>query len=92
MGQKERPGTDRERYKKIGFNCSKVYVRRRKHKIKTRYDLIEFENTEYSCKVSSSAFAVLLILLGCPLGNKTEKPYIVPEWILKAPLWQKRLF
>ncbi|MFH0791080.1 MAG: intein-containing RctB family protein [Candidatus Omnitrophota bacterium] len=77
---------------RTGFKCSRVYSRHRQHKIQTRYDLIEFENTETSCKSGSSAFAVLLIALGCPFGNKTEKPFSVPEWLFKAPLWQKRLF
>ena len=68
---------------KIGFKCSKVYSRKRSHKIKTRYDLVEFDNVEESCKVCSSAFAVLMILLGAPFGNKTETPFFVPQWLLK---------
>ncbi len=91
-GKKEDLELIRQDVGKVGFKCSKVYHRHRQHKIRTRYDLIEFENIENSCKVSSSAFAVLLILLGVPFGNKTDKPYLVPKWLFKAPLWQKRLF
>jgi tRNA-splicing ligase RtcB len=42
--------------------------------------------------VVSSSFAILLVLLGCPFGNKTEELFPVPKWIFKATLWQKRLF
>ncbi|PIQ89839.1 MAG: RNA-splicing ligase RtcB [Candidatus Omnitrophica bacterium CG11_big_fil_rev_8_21_14_0_20_42_13] len=77
---------------KIGFKCSKIYSRQRKHKIQTWYDLVEFENLENSCKVCSSAFAIMLVLLGVPFGNKTDTPYLMPKWLFRAPLWQKRLF
>jgi tRNA-splicing ligase RtcB len=30
--------------------------------------------------------------LGAPLGNKATQPYRVPEWLLRAPLWQQRLY
>lgn len=82
----------RKDIEEIGFTCSRVYRRRRAHKIQTRYDLFEFSNLEESCKVVSSAFALLLVALGCPFGNKSEKAFSVPKWLFKAPLWQKRLF
>ena len=76
----------------IGYNCSRVYSRKRDHKINTTYAQYEFTNQETSCKVVSSSFAILLISLGVPLGRKTSQDYSLPEWIFKAPLWQKRLF
>ncbi len=82
----------RKDVERVGFTCSRVYHRRRMHKINTPYDLVEFETLEESCKVVSSSFAILLVLLGCPFGNKTEQPFSVPKWLFKAPLWQKRLF
>ncbi len=91
-GKKEDLELIKKDIEKIGFKCSRIYQRSRHHRIKTRYDLVEFDNIEESCKVSSSAFAVLLILLGVPFGNKTDKSYSLPRWLFKAPLWQKRLF
>jgi len=76
----------------IGYNCSRVYRRKRHHKINTFYGQYEFSNEEASCKVMSSSFAILLVSLGAPLGRKTEQNYRLPSWIFKAPLWQKRLF
>jgi len=76
----------------IGYRCSRVYSRKRKQKIKTSYSVYEFERTDNSCKVSSSSFAILLVALGVPLGNKARQEYRIPQWLFKAPLWQKRLF
>lgn len=91
-GKKENLDLIRKDMEMVGFKCSRIYTRRRHHKIKTRYDLVEFDNIEESCKSTSSAFAILLILLGAPFGNKTEKSFSLPQWLFKAPLWQKRLF
>jgi len=76
----------------IGYNCSRVYHRKRDHKIDTLYGKCEFSNIETFCKVVSSSFAILLVGLGTPLGKKTNQDYYLPQWIIKALLWQKRLF
>lgn len=76
----------------LGFGCSNVYSRKRNHKIKTVYNTIEFEHEEHSISKGGTAFAVLLVALGVPYGVKTSQEYRIPRWILKAPLWQKRLF
>lgn len=75
-----------------GFKPSKMYSRDRKHKIKTFYGEFKFERTEHSIKVGSTAFATLLAALGEPQGNKAAQDFVLPNWLLKAPLWQKRLF
>jgi len=74
------------------FTVSQIYTRRRAHQIQTDYGLVKFEATNACCRVSSSAFAVLLALLGCPVGNKSLQDYEVPAWLFRAPRWQKRLF
>ena len=76
----------------IGFKCPSIYTRTRNHVINTNYDKIEFSAIENSCKVTSSSFAGLLIALGVPFGNKARQDFRIPEWIFRAPLWQKRLF
>ena len=77
---------------KTGFSCSKTYSRVRDHEINTVYAENTFRAETFSCKVSSSAFAALLVCLGTPLGDKTCQDFRVPCWLKKAPLWQKRLF
>ncbi|MBU4047155.1 RtcB family protein, partial [bacterium] len=56
----------------IGYNCSRIYRRKREHKINTPYAKYEFTNVETFCKVASSSFAILLVSLGVPLGRKTD--------------------
>ena len=74
------------------FTVSRVYTRRRRHRIQTDYGDVCFEASNDCCKVGSTTFAVLLALLGCPHGNKSIQDYAVPGWLWGAPLWQKRLF
>jgi tRNA-splicing ligase RtcB len=81
----------REDLKKIGFN-SQIYSRWRHCKIKTRYSLQKFDSEEFCLKATSNSFAFIMTGLGMPIGNKCRKPYKLPSWLVKAPLWQKRLF
>ncbi|MBU2523124.1 MAG: RtcB family protein [Nanoarchaeota archaeon] len=76
----------------LGFATQNIFKRNRNHKIKTYYGTKEFSFEETSLHKKSAAFAAILISLGCPYGSKTHQEYGVPKWILKAPLWQKRLF
>jgi len=71
---------------------SSIYTRSRSHRIKTDYGEVQCRATPHECRVTSSAFAVLLALLGCPVGNKSRQDYALPDWLLAASLWQKRLF
>ncbi|MBI3318026.1 MAG: RtcB family protein [Candidatus Omnitrophica bacterium] len=74
------------------FKISRIYSRRRNHRIQTDYGEVRFEATNDCCKATSSALAVLLAVLGCPVGNKSIQDYQLPAWLPKVPLWQKRLF
>lgn len=75
----------------LGLGC-KIYKRPRKHHINTRYGVSEFGTTEYSLHISSTAFSVLMVALGCPKGNKSATEYTVPGWLKNAVSWQKKLF
>jgi tRNA-splicing ligase RtcB len=76
----------------IGFTPSRVYIRERQHHITTAYGEYEFTHTEHSFKVSSTALAALLVALGAPFGKKAGQDYKLPAWLIRAPLWHKRLF
>jgi tRNA-splicing ligase RtcB len=76
---------------KVGIKTF-IYSRKRNHKINTFYKKYQFTYTEHSLNSRSSSFTLLLYLLGAPLGNKTNQKFCIPEWLWKAPLWQKRLF
>ena len=77
---------------KLGFKSSPIYSRERNHTITTLYRTYKFLRTEHSIRISSFSLAVLLVALGTPYGLKSHKPYRIPKWIFKCPLWQKRLF
>ena len=76
----------------LGFRALKVYSRPRTHRIETFYGKHEFSVTEHMTRCGSTALALLLAALGCPMGAKADQPYRVPAWIHRAPRWQKRLF
>ncbi len=77
---------------RLGFTPSPVRTRERRHMLQTPYRVYAFAARESSFTVSSSAFVALLACLGAPLGNKATQPYRVPEWLMRAPLWQQRLY
>jgi len=76
---------------KIGFN-SAIHIRKRQHSITTQYGKKSFASEEYALHVKSTPFAELMKQLGCPVGKKASQEYSVPNWIIKSPLWIKRLF
>ncbi|MEM3455151.1 MAG: intein-containing RctB family protein [Candidatus Micrarchaeia archaeon] len=90
-GKKEDLKSMQYEIQRLGFS-SKIYSRKRKHKISTKYGEVRFEFLEHSLRVSSRAFAALLAMLGAPVGNKAYQAFKLPTWITKSPKWQKRLF
>ncbi len=75
----------------LGFNTYS-YSRERKHNIKTKYSLVEFESIEHSVKVSGRSISSIMFFLGLPSGDKTVKEFLLPAWLMKSPKWIKRLF
>jgi len=76
---------------KIGFSA-KVYVRKRNHKIIDQYGTKLFTSENCELHTSSRALAKLLMALGMPTGRKPSTVFLVPNWIMAAPKWIKRLF
>jgi len=90
-GSKEDLETIKRDLNSIGFFVN-IYSRHRKHHMKTKYDEYEFERTEHFMHCNAGSLAVLLMLLGTPVGNKAIIDYNVPDWIMNSPKWHKRLF
>lgn len=76
----------------VGFTPSKVYPRERQHVIPTDYGEVHCATCETSFRVTGSAFAVLMIALGAPLGSKAKQDFHLPTWLKGAPRWQQRLY
>ncbi len=74
------------------FTCSRIYTRQRSHCIQTDYGEVRFEASNDCFRVSSTSFALLLALLGCPIGNRSLQDYELPKWLWEAPRWHQRLF
>jgi len=91
-GEREDLEAIRRDVEALGFTPSQVYSRHREHRLTTLYDTYEFEQEETSFKVVGSAFAVLLAVMGAPVGAKATQDFRVPPWLFKAPRWQQRLF
>ena len=77
---------------RIGFRATRIYSRRRHHVIKKGGGSYEFDYTESSFRISSTTFAAFLHALGLPVGNKAKQDFLLPSWLFRLPLWQKRLF
>lgn len=77
---------------RLGFKTSTINKRIRHHIIPREKYTSDFIFEECSIHKCSNALACLLIALGTPYGRKTEKKYNIPEWIMNAKSWQKRLF
>jgi len=77
---------------RLGFVPSRIYSRTRDHEIDTSYAKVQFTREEHSFKTTSSSLAALLWCMGVQPGNKTSQKYLLPEWVFKLRLWQKRLF
>ena len=91
-GKKEDLEEIQNNIRELGFKCPEIFERQRSYSINTYYGNSKFDFNETSIMKKSTAFAILLVALGVPYGKKVTKSYRVPKWILKAPLWQKRLF
>jgi len=90
-GSEEDLETMKEDLQRIGVN-SKIYSRKRKHKIQTRYQEVNFETTNHELHIHSKPFNELLEKAGMPLGNKTRQEVRVPKWIMNGTKVIKRLF
>lgn len=77
--------------RKIGFRV-KIYSRQKDHELTSEYGTWKFTRTEEYMRSSSKTLALLLHLLGTPIGQKAKQEYAIPKWIVCSPLWYKRLF
>ncbi|PIO01460.1 RNA-splicing ligase RtcB, partial [Candidatus Pacearchaeota archaeon CG09_land_8_20_14_0_10_30_9] len=77
--------------KEINVN-SNIYSRKRDHEIKTKYEIVKFNTTNYELHIHSKEFKESLKKMGMPLGNKTRQKINIPDWIKNSNRIVKRLF
>lgn len=76
---------------RLGFNVG-ILERTRNHQINTLYGTNKFTSTCAEIHIPAKEFCNLLLSAGMPLGKKTNREFVVPEWIINSPLWIQRLF
>ncbi len=76
-----------EDIRRLGYS-GRIYSRRRIHRFRGR----TFETVENMLKVSARSLVELLFAMGYPRGRKAESDFVLPAWLLRLPLWMKRLF
>jgi tRNA-splicing ligase RtcB len=72
----------------LGYTPSRIRSRKRTTVIDGKLAV----GTENSVSVSARSFAELLKALGAPAGKKVDSDFTVPDWLLRMPLWIKRLY
>ncbi|MEM2988451.1 MAG: intein-containing RctB family protein [Candidatus Bathyarchaeia archaeon] len=92
FGRREDLEDIRADVRRLGFTPSRIYSRRRRGRIRTKYGEKGFETEEFSFKVVGRSFPALLMALGVPNGSKARRDFLLPHWLFGLPLWQKRLF
>ncbi|MGP8330357.1 MAG: intein-containing RctB family protein [Methanosarcinaceae archaeon] len=75
---------------RLGFAPSRIYSRSLEQKTGTSHGKLNFTKEEHSFKTTSSSLAALLWCLGVH-PDRTSQRYLLPEWVFKLRLWQKRL-
>ena len=87
-GKKEDLLEIKEDLRRLGYSSSKVYNRitRLEYKGETR----QYKN--HCLMANTSSLLILFASLGVPIGRKVSQSYRIPDWLWKAPIWQKRLF
>jgi len=77
----------------LGFHSSPVYEGESTSIINLHSGTQQVISGHYHILASTSiVLFTLLKSLGAPVGRKSDLTYIVPQWIMKAPLWVKREF
>jgi tRNA-splicing ligase RtcB len=75
----------------IGYSPTRIYTRTRMAEVKTRYGTDRFVSTEHGFYVHARSLAAILAALGVPRGQKASQNFVLPKWLFRLPLWQKRL-
>jgi tRNA-splicing ligase RtcB len=77
---------------RIGYRSTNLYIRTRHHRLERSGRQYEFDDEESSFRVAATSIAALLHVMGLPVGNKAKQDFVLPPWLFRLPLWQKRLF
>ncbi len=77
---------------KLGFNAASYSQKCKSNVTYTDGEKRTIDGTTNTIVVGSLSLPILLYALGAPFGNKSKQQFEVPKWIVKSPLWIKRLY
>ena len=76
----------------LGFYISPIIKSTTKSYVESNKGMRLIEGTSYQFRVTSKSFALLLLALEVPLGDKALVNYSLPTCLEKAPKWMKKEF
>ncbi|MEK6952216.1 MAG: hypothetical protein AABX29_04310 [Nanoarchaeota archaeon] len=76
----------------LGFYMSNIFESYSRSYVESNKGIQVIEGTSYQFRITNKSFALLLIALGVPVGNKTLLDYGFPSWLNKSPKWIKKEF
>ena len=76
----------------LGFYISPIFESYSRSYVESNKGIHIIEGTSYQFRITNKSFALLLIALGVPVGNKTLLDYGFPSWLNKSPKWIKKEF
>lgn len=69
-----------------------IFSGKRGHQTGKVHGSRKVEQSRCSLNILSKGFGLLLVALGVPVGERSLKPYPIPDWLMETENWQKRLF
>ncbi|HLD11028.1 MAG TPA: RtcB family protein, partial [Candidatus Nanoarchaeia archaeon] len=75
----------------LGYN-SHIYTRERNHELNTYYGVNRFSAVENCLRIGRQSLFCLFEAMGLVIGDKVHQEFLIPSYLFKLPLWQKRLF
>ncbi len=76
----------------LGFYMSPVIKAKSKSYVTTEKGIHVIEGISHQFRITNKSFALLLMALGVPVGDKPLVEYSLPQWLQQAPLWIKKEF
>src|SRR3989344_994346 len=91
-GKKEDLEEIRNDIKDLGFSMSQTIESFSKSYVQSNKGIMVIEGKSCQFRITNKSLALLLIVLGVPVGDKPLLDYSVPKWLDEVPKWIKKEF
>ncbi|MEK6907419.1 MAG: hypothetical protein AABW45_02730 [Nanoarchaeota archaeon] len=76
----------------LGFYISPIIESFSKSYVQSNKGIRIIKGRSYQFRITNKSFALLLMALGVPVGDKPLIDYSIPQWLNKSPKWIKKEF